>query len=117
MPPTCMACASTSRVLLSWAPRCCGSSSGTPRLREAAAQVTSSLVAYAAAQVAFYFHGQVVLAFAGYGMPYSLTHARDALIWAVFLIGDVNFLVAAIALVDLLVRRHRLAAFAETPVS
>ena len=72
------------------------------------------LTTYAAAQVAFYFHGQVLLAFAGYGMPYSLTHARDAIVWAVFVIGDVNFLAAAVTLVYLLARRRGLAAPAES---
>ena len=65
------------------------------------------LVAYAAAQVAFYFHGQVLLAFSGYGLPYALTHAPDAIVWVVFVIGDVNFVAAIVALGYLLISRTR----------
>lgn len=64
------------------------------------------LGAYAAAQFAFYFHGQVLLAFAGFGVIYALTHARDAVVWTVFAIGDVNFIAAGGALLYLLARRR-----------
>jgi hypothetical protein len=66
------------------------------------------LLAYAATQVAFYFHGQVLLAFVGYGMVYALTHARDGVVWAVFLVGDLNFVAAVGAAAYLVVRRRSL---------
>ena len=69
------------------------------------------LVAYAAAQVAFYVHGQVLLAFFGYGLPYNLTHARDIVVWLVFVIGDVNFIAAITALAVLVARRTELPVF------
>ncbi len=60
------------------------------------------LLLYVAAQVAFYVHGQIVLAFVGYGFLYALTHAHDPVVWVVFVIGDLNLLAAVIALVYLL---------------
>ena len=53
------------------------------------------LLGYAIAQLLFYFHGEVILAFAGYGLPYHLAQARDAVVWLTFLVGDVNFVAAA----------------------
>lgn len=63
------------------------------------------LTAYALAQVLFYAHGQLLLAFYGYGAIYELTHARDAIVLTVFLIGDLDFLAAIAALTYLLLRR------------
>ena len=67
------------------------------------------LLAYVVAQLAFYVHGDVLLTFAGYGLPYQLTHARDAVVWAAFLIGGLDLVAAAITLGWLLVRRRELA--------
>ncbi len=61
---------------------------------------------YVAAQCAFYFHGEVLLALAGYGLPFQLAHARDPLVWVVFVIGDSNFIAAALVLGFLLWRRQ-----------
>jgi hypothetical protein len=66
------------------------------------------LLAYALTQAAFYFHGQVLLAFEGYGMLYALTHARDGVVWGVFVVGDLNFVAAVGAAVYLVVRRRSL---------
>ena len=60
-----------------------------------------ALLGYVLAQFVFYLHGQVLLAFAGNGLPYSLAHAHDAIVWVVFVIGDVNFVAAALTLVYL----------------
>jgi hypothetical protein len=38
--------------------------------------------------------------------PYQLTHARDVLVWLVFVIGDINFAVAALVLGYRLRRRR-----------
>lgn len=54
------------------------------------------LVAYAGVQTVFYLNGEVLLAFAGYGLPYHLLHARDAIVWLTFAAGLVNA-VAAVA--------------------
>lgn len=67
------------------------------------------LLAYAVVQVVFYLYGDVVLAFAGYGLPYQLTHARDTIVWLVFLVGDANFVAAALVLVHLVRARRRFA--------
>jgi hypothetical protein len=52
------------------------------------------LLSFLAVEFAFYFRNEVLLIPAGYGLTYHLTHARDALLWVVFLIGDVNFVAA-----------------------
>ena len=65
------------------------------------------LVAYAVAQALFYLHNEVVLAFAGYGLPYNLAHARDAVVWLAFVAGFVNS-VAAVAFLAYAAREWRL---------
>jgi hypothetical protein len=52
------------------------------------------VLSFLVVEFVFYFRNEVLLIPAGYGLPYHLTHARDALLWVVFLIGDVNFLAA-----------------------
>jgi hypothetical protein len=66
------------------------------------------LVSFLAVEFAFYFHNEVMLIPVGYGMAYGLTHARDGLLWTVFLIGDLNFLAAGYFLCYLVGRRFRL---------
>jgi hypothetical protein len=68
------------------------------------------LLSFLAVEVVFYFRNEVLLIPAGYGMPYHLTHARDPLLWVVFLIGDVNFLAAGCFVWYLLRERVRLPA-------
>ena len=64
------------------------------------------LLAYAVAQFGFYFHGEVLLSLVGFGGAYQLTHARDALLWLVFVVGDINFVAATLVVVYLLKRRQ-----------
>jgi hypothetical protein len=52
------------------------------------------LLSFLVAEFAFYFRNEILLIPAGYGLLYHLAHARDALLWVVFLIGDVNFVAA-----------------------
>lgn len=65
------------------------------------------LVAYAGVQTAFYLNGEVLLAFAGYGLPYHLLHARDPVVWLTFVAGIANF-AAAIAFLVYAARRRPL---------
>jgi hypothetical protein len=52
------------------------------------------LLSFLSVEFLFYFHGQVVLAFFGYGLFYHLIRMQDAILWWVFFIGDVNFFAA-----------------------
>jgi hypothetical protein len=63
------------------------------------------VLSFLATELAFYFRNEIMLIPAGYGLPYHLLHARDALLWVVFLIGDLNFAAAAYFLWYLLVPR------------
>ncbi|MDP9223559.1 MAG: hypothetical protein M3P18_06830 [Actinomycetota bacterium] len=63
------------------------------------------LLAYAITQALFYVNGELVLAFAGYGLPYHLSHTADLIVWLAFVVGDLNF-IAAIAVVVYLLRRR-----------
>jgi hypothetical protein len=63
------------------------------------------VLSFLAAEFAFYFRNEIMLIPAGYGLPHHLAHARDALVWVVFLIGDLNFAAAAYFLWYLLVPR------------
>lgn len=56
------------------------------------------LTAYAATQAAFYFRNLVLLTANGFGFLYNLAHARDGIVFWVFVIGDVNFVAACLAL-------------------
>lgn len=67
------------------------------------------LLSFLAVEFAFYFRNEVLLIPVGYGLPYHLTHAGDALLWVVFLIGDVNFLAAGYFMWFLISRRVPLA--------
>ncbi len=51
------------------------------------------LLAFVAAQVLFYLHS-LLLSFAGGGLLYQLTHARDPIVWLAFFIGDLNLVAA-----------------------
>jgi hypothetical protein len=53
------------------------------------------LLAYATVQLLFYLDGEVILAFAGYGLPYHLARTQDAVVWLTLLVGDLNFVAAA----------------------
>jgi hypothetical protein len=64
------------------------------------------LLAYALAQFVFYFVTEVILGFAGYGLPYHLSQTQDPIVWLAFVIGDLNFLAASIVIVYLLRRRQ-----------
>jgi hypothetical protein len=61
------------------------------------------LLLYAVVQLLFYLDSEVILAFAGYGLPYHLARTQDLLVWAVFIIGDLNF-IAAIAMIAYLLK-------------
>jgi hypothetical protein len=63
------------------------------------------VLSFLAAELAFYFRNEIMLIPAGYGLPYHLAHTRDALLWVVFLIGDLNFVAAAYFVWYLLVPR------------
>ena len=63
------------------------------------------LLSYAAVQVLFYLNNEVLLAFAGYGLPYHLARTEDLLVWVVFIVGDLNFLAAVGMVVYLLMDR------------
>ena len=66
------------------------------------------LLTYAIIQTLFYLDGEVVMAFAGYGLPYHLSHPGDPIVWLTFLIGDLNFIAAVAMVVYLLTRRTAL---------
>jgi hypothetical protein len=66
------------------------------------------LLSYAIIQVLFYVDSEVILAFAGYGLPYHLSHTGDPIVWLTFLIGDVNFSAAVAMTIYLLARRRAL---------
>jgi hypothetical protein len=66
------------------------------------------LLAYAATQAVFYFNGEVILAFWGYGLPYHLSDTRDSIVWLTFIVGDLNFIAAIAVLVYLLTHRDAL---------
>ena len=51
--------------------------------------------AFLAVQFLFYFKNDTINMLYGYGLIYHLTKVDDPVIWAVELIGDVNFMVAA----------------------
>jgi len=53
------------------------------------------LVAFLTVQVLFYFDNEILLMLYGYGLIYHLTNFRDLVVWAVELVGDVNFIAAA----------------------
>ena len=63
------------------------------------------LLGYALVQLAFYLNSEVLMSFRGFGLPYHLTHTSDLIVWLAFVIGDLNFLAAAIAAFYLI--RHR----------
>jgi hypothetical protein len=65
-------------------------------------------LAFLAVQFLFYFDNQIILMFYGYGLIYHLTHFDDPVIWAVELVGDVNFVVAAFFLYYLARNRRAL---------
>jgi hypothetical protein len=60
---------------------------------------------YAITQALFDIDGEVILAFAGYGLPYHLSHTADLIVWLTFVVGDLNF-IAAVAVVVYLLRRR-----------
>lgn len=66
------------------------------------------LLAFSITQAVFYIDGEVVLALAGYGLPYHLSHTQDLIVWLTFLIGDLNFIAAVAMTVYLLTRRREL---------
>jgi hypothetical protein len=66
------------------------------------------LLTYAIIQTLFYLDGEVILAFAGNGLPYHLSHTGDPIVWLTFLIGDLNFIAAVAMVVYLLMRRTAL---------
>ncbi len=66
------------------------------------------LLAYAVTQTLFYIDGELILAFAGYGLPYHLSHTADPIVWVTFVVGDVNFIAAVAAVVYLLRLREAL---------
>ncbi len=52
-------------------------------------------LAFLAVQVLFYFENEIVRMFDGYGLVYHLTNFKDPVVWAVELMGNINFIVAA----------------------
>jgi len=65
------------------------------------------LLSFLATEFVFYFHGQVLGMARGYGMVYILIHAHDAIVRAVFIAGDVNFIAAGYFAAYLVWRRRR----------
>lgn len=59
-------------------------------------------------QFVFYFRNEILLIPAGYGFVFHLRDWRDPLLWAVFLIGDINFVASGYFLAYLLVHRREL---------
>lgn len=57
---------------------------------------TVVLLVYSVAQVAFYTATEVLGTLHGAGLPYQLLHARDAIVWMTFVVGDLNFVFAVI---------------------
>jgi hypothetical protein len=64
------------------------------------------LLAYAFVQLTFYLDSEVLMSFGGFGLPYHLSHTNDPIVWLAFVIGDLNFLGAAVVVVYLLRRRR-----------
>jgi hypothetical protein len=65
------------------------------------------LVSFLIVEFLFYFHGQILGIFHGYGLVYNIVHAHDMIVRIVFLVGDVNFLAAGYFAAYLLLRRRR----------
>lgn len=63
------------------------------------------LLSFLFVEFIFYFHGQIILMFVGYGLMYHLVNFKDMILWWVFFIGDVNFFVAGFYLYYLLRRK------------
>ncbi len=59
------------------------------------------LLAFFFVEFLFYFHGQIILAFFGYGLLYHLFRFNDMILWITFFIGDINFLTAGYAIIYL----------------
>ena len=64
------------------------------------------LLAYSLVQLMFYLDSEVLMSFCGFGLPYHLSHTDDPIVWLAFVIGDLNLLGAAVAVVYLLRRRR-----------
>lgn len=60
------------------------------------------LIIYALVQFAFYFHGIVIMSAFGDGPLYQMSHARDPIVAAVFLVGYLTFIAAGLFLFVLL---------------
>ena len=64
-------------------------------------------LAFVAVQFLFYFNNEIIRMLDGYGLIYHLTTFKDPVVWAVELIGQINFAAAAFYLYYLV--RHRAA--------
>ena len=60
------------------------------------------LLSFLAVEFLFYFHGEILMLFWGYGIGYHLLRVKDQVLWWVFFIGDVNFVAAGYYLYYLL---------------
>jgi len=52
------------------------------------------LLSFLMVEFVFYFRNEILLIPQGFGVLDHLFHARDPILWAVFFVGDVNFVVA-----------------------
>ncbi len=64
-------------------------------------------LAFLVVQFIFYFDNQIILMFYGYGLVYHLFKFDDLVIWAVELVGDINFIVAGYFIYYLMHNRSR----------
>ncbi len=65
-------------------------------------------LAFLGTQFLFYFENEIIRMFDGYGLIYHLTNFKDPVVWAVELIGNINFIVAAFFLYYLARNRRAL---------
>lgn len=68
------------------------------------------VLAFLAVQFIFYFKNDIINMLYGYGLAYHLTRFDDPIIWAVELLGDINFIVATFFLYYLARNRRALLA-------
>ncbi len=64
-------------------------------------------LAFLVVQFIFYFDNQIVLMFYGYGLVYHLFKLDDLVVWAVEMVGDINFVVAGYFIYYLIRNRSR----------
>ena len=60
------------------------------------------LLSYFAVVFLFYFRNEIMLIPSGFGLPYHLLHTPDPVLLWVFMMGDLNFVAAAVFIAWLL---------------